>query len=191
MNNSRTLTMTYSALLCALLCIGAYFRIPIPFSPVPFTFQVAIVLIIACMLSPKNTAITISLYILIGLLGLPVFSSGGGLSAIFTASFGYLIGFLAGGVLMSYIYSSKLFKNRFVAFIIGTLSCLIVIYLIGVSYMYLLLNLYLNSPISISTAITKGALLFWIVDLAKASLAFIIVTALEKATVKTRRPLKS
>lgn len=180
--------LTYSALLCALLCISAFIRFPLFPFPVQFTLQVLIVFIIAGLLNPVYCAITISLYIVLGLSGLPVFSAGGGIGYILTPYFGYILGFLFGSMAMSKIYSSRLIKRKLVAYGLGAVTAIIIIYTIGVIYMYLIMNLYLKSSITFFDTVYKGALIFIALDIFKAVIAYLILNALEKATGITRRP---
>ncbi|MCB5624660.1 biotin transporter BioY, partial [Bifidobacterium animalis] len=61
-----------------------------------FTLQFFFVLLAGILLGPKLGALAVLLYVVIGLLGLPIFAAGGGLAYIVRPSFGYLIGFIAG-----------------------------------------------------------------------------------------------
>lgn len=176
--------ITYCAILCALLCVSAYISFPIPIAPVKFTMQPVVVIIIGALLDRKHTAFTILTYILLGLVGLPVFSSGGGLGYVFTPSFGYLIGFLFGAMALSSIYRSKAIKNKVLRYSIGVLALIAIIYVIGVSYMYVILNFYMGSAMNASDAIYKGALIFLPLDVLKAVIAYFIIIALEKVVKK-------
>lgn len=80
------------ALFAALIALGAFVKIPFP--GVPLTLQGVFVLLAGLLLGPQKGLLAVSLYIFIGLAGLPVFSGGGGIAYIFRPSFGYLLGFL-------------------------------------------------------------------------------------------------
>ena len=76
--NFSTLELTKMALLTALICVSAYIVIPLPFSPASLTAQTLVVNLIALLLTPRQAAFTIVVYMLLGLSGLPVFSGGVG-----------------------------------------------------------------------------------------------------------------
>ena len=94
--------MTISALLAVLLVVSAYLSIPLPISSVAFTAQSLMVMLIGLSM-PVNIAFTsVGLYLLLGAIGLPVFSNGtAGLTVLFGPTGGYLFGFLIGVVVMS------------------------------------------------------------------------------------------
>ena len=68
--------MVFASLFAALTAAGAYIQIPIPFSPVPFTLQVLFVLLAGSMLKSKWGSLSMIVYALLGIAGLPVFSGG-------------------------------------------------------------------------------------------------------------------
>ena len=68
-------------------------KIPVPV--VPFTLQLLFTMTAGLLLGGKLVAASVGAYILIGLLGLPVFAEGGGPAYILKPSFGYIIGFAA------------------------------------------------------------------------------------------------
>ena len=74
----NTLELTKMGLLTALICVSAYIVIPLPFSPASLTAQTLVVNLIALLLTPRQAAFTIIVYIFLGLTGLPVFSGGVG-----------------------------------------------------------------------------------------------------------------
>lgn len=84
-------SMALISLFAALTTVGAYLKVPVPV--VPFTFQV-FVSISGILLGPKNGAFAQLLYAILGLIGIPVFTQGGGISYIFNPTFGYIIGFI-------------------------------------------------------------------------------------------------
>lgn len=87
------------AVLCALMIVSCL--VTIPLGPVPFTLQTAVIITIVLLCDVKETALTTGTYVLMGTIGLPVFS--GMTSGLIRASTGYLIGFIVGGVVASWL----------------------------------------------------------------------------------------
>lgn len=89
-----------SALLVALLVVSCLFTIPL--GPVPFTLQTATVILVALLCSPRQAALVIGVYLLMGAVGLPVFSGmTGGPGKLAGPTGGFLVGFLVGAVAAS------------------------------------------------------------------------------------------
>ena len=79
-----------------LVALAAQIAIPLPFSPVPITGQTLAVLLIGALLGSRRSAGSLSLYLIEGALGLPVFAGGrSGLAYMLGPTGGYLIGFVA------------------------------------------------------------------------------------------------
>lgn len=118
-----------------LLALLARLSIPIPFSPVPITGQTFGVLFLGALLGCRIGTLSVIMYIVEGMLGLPVFA---GLSVGFLYLFGptggYLIGFIPAAFTVGY-FIEKGFSNRvlttFLTMVIGTL----VIFIFGVSWL--------------------------------------------------------
>ena len=90
---SRTRSMIVAALMAALLAASAWIVLPI--GAVPVTLQVFIVLLVGLLLSPGWAAASVGVYVLMGAIGVPVFSGGmGGLGVLAGPTGGYIIGFL-------------------------------------------------------------------------------------------------
>ena len=66
----NTVELTKMALLTALICVSAYIVIPLPFTPASLTAQTLVVNLIALLLTPRQAAFTMVVYILLGLTGL-------------------------------------------------------------------------------------------------------------------------
>ena len=98
----KTHDLTKMAICITLLCISSYVSFPLPLSPVMITTQTIIINLIALILTPKQAFVTVSLYIIMGLIGLPVFSGGAsGLAKILSPTGGFIMGFLIAAPLMS------------------------------------------------------------------------------------------
>ena len=86
--------MAKMAMCVALISIGGYIAFPTPFSPVLVTATTLALGITALVLPPKQTAVAILVWILLGAVGIPVFSGGqGGLGKLLGPSGGFFPGF--------------------------------------------------------------------------------------------------
>jgi len=116
-----------------LLAISA--KIKIPFYPVPMTMQTFVVLFLGISFGYKIAIATVSLYLIEGILGLPVFSNsperGTGLAYFTGPTMGYLIGFLTASFLASYI---KVSDNYFIVITKLVLS-VSSIYILGILWL--------------------------------------------------------
>ncbi len=147
----------------ALTAAGAFIKIPI--APVPITLQNFFVILSGIILGPKAGALSQIVYIIIGLIGLPVFSGGGGPSYIFKPTFGYILGFIAASAIAGYMMKPGgfNFKRVFGASALGMLA----IYLVGVPYLALYLYFIMHNAEAAGIAVKTGMLLFIPGDLAK------------------------
>ncbi|MPQ42885.1 biotin transporter BioY [Clostridium tarantellae] len=152
----KTRDYTLIALFAALTAIGAFINIPVPY--VPFTLQYFFCALGAILLGSKKGMLVQLLYVGIGLIGVPVFTKGGGPQYIFQPTFGYLIGFIIGAYIIGKI-SENVKKLNTKTVLISTLVGLTIIYLFGVSYLYFIQNFYLGVPMSLATAIYSGMIL--------------------------------
>lgn len=154
---TRTRSMLLCGLFAALTAIGAFITIPIP--PVPFSMQIFFAILSGLILGANQGAASVGVYILLGLIGLPVFTKGGGLSYIFQPTFGYLIGFVAGAWLAGYIVKKRgdySIKTMLLAAFAGAGAD----FVIGIPYFYLIMNLYLQNEMGIGAVVYSTFLLF-------------------------------
>ena len=95
---SRTKEIVLCGLSIALMAVSAW--ITVPFGPIPFTLQTLAIMFVLFALTPKCALISIAGYLVLGAIGLPVFSSfKGGLAALLGPTGGFITGFLiAGGI---------------------------------------------------------------------------------------------
>ena len=112
---SKLIKYIFIALLGSIL-LAISSKVKIPFYPVPMTMQTLVVLLIGICFGWKLGVATISLYILEGIIGLPVFSGtpekGVGLAYFMGPTMGYLIGFIVAGYLAGkFIYDNNYFLN--------------------------------------------------------------------------------
>ena len=157
-----------------LLAISA--KIKIPFYPVPMTMQTFVVLFLGISFGYKIALATVSLYLIEGILGLPVFSNsperGIGLAYFTGPTMGYLIGFLTACFLASYI---KVSDNYLI---------IITKLILSVSSIYILGILWLGTLIGWDKPIFElGVTPFLLAEIFKISL----LTILTKKILKFRK----
>jgi len=145
--------MILISIFAALTAVGAFIKIPTPL--VPFTLQFFFCAYSGIFLGARNGLYSQLLYVTIGLIGIPVFASGGGPAYILQPTFGYLLGFMA----CSYIIgrcTQNISKLTFFKIFSTVLLGLCFVYLFGVTYLYFIVNFYLHKPMTMITAITVG-----------------------------------
>lgn len=147
---SRTHRMVLCALFAALIAVGAFLRIPVPL--VPFTMQTFFVGLAGMLLGKKLGAASALLYMFIGLVGLPVFTQGGGVGYVLKPTFGYIVGFVLGAYVTGAI-ARKVREPSHKRLFAAALAGLGTIYTVGTAYFYLMSNFYLGNSISIGTAL--------------------------------------
>lgn len=121
--------IAYSAAFIGLISIGAW--VSIPFFPVPLTLQTLFVLLAGAVMK-RYAVIPVSLYVLLGALGLPVYHTGvTGIGVLLGPTGGYLIGFIFAALIVGLAYEHTSETIRITGLIAGT----IVIYIFGVAWL--------------------------------------------------------
>lgn len=159
--------MTMLALAFACLTgLSAFIRVYTPFSPVPFTAQVFMVLLSGAVLGKYWGGISQALYLGIGLMGMPWFANGtGGIEILYGPTAGYLFGFVLAAFLIGWLTDkypeSRKFRMQVPVMLLGIL----VIYACGVPV------LALSAGIGLLDAVLIGGGIFLAFDIVKAMLA--------------------
>ena len=160
--NTTILGLILISMFAALTAIGAFIKIPIP--PVPVSLQFLFCAYSGMLLGSKKGMISQLLYVGIGLIGIPVFTKGGGPGYIFQPTFGYLLGF----ILCSFIIGSltEKYKDQKIVFrFLSVLAGLAAVYAVGVPYLYFMWNHLNETKIAWQTAILWGFTPFIIPDI--------------------------
>lgn len=143
----KTIDLIYSALFATLIMIGANITSFVPFltvGGVPITLQTFFAILAGLVLGAKKGAIACAVYMFIGLAGAPVFSKfSGGFSAILLPTFGFIVTFIISAYIAGKI--AEKFQTR-LAYIIGALIAMAVIYIIGTTWMYFAYTLWASAP---------------------------------------------
>ena len=161
------------ALVVALTAVAAQISIPLPFTPVPFTFQPMVVLVGAMALGARLGMTSQLMYLALGIAGLPVFAA----SATLPPGVGRLFG-PTGGYLMAYPFAAFLcgwlaergWDRRYVTSLAAMLAGLAVIYAGGVAWRLALMR-------SFDLAVATSVLPFLVPDFVKAAAAASLLPA--------------
>lgn len=143
----RLIAMTQIPLFAVLMIVCA--RIGIAGSPIPITLQLPMAILSGLLLGPWKGSAAQGLYLLMGLLGLPVFSGGGGLSYVLMPSFGFLLGFpisaFIAGACSDWIGDKQRSTlGTYTALFLSSVSAIVICYLTGAGYLYLFSNYFLG-----------------------------------------------
>jgi biotin transport system substrate-specific component len=161
--------MILTALFAALTAVGAFIEVPL--GPVSFTLQILFTALAGIMLGARLGALSQLVYVVIGLLGVPIFSGRiGGLAVISKPSFGYLIGFIVGAYVIGKIVEGSS-RPSFIKLFIASFVGIAVIYAVGVPYLYFIINNVVGKSMSFSAALKAGLIIFIPGDLIKCTIA--------------------
>lgn len=160
MKKVKTVTLTSIAIMSAVLCVLGPMSISLPFSPVPLSLATIGIFLSLYVLGVRFGNLSIIIYLIIGAVGLPVFSFfSGGIGKIAGPTGGYLIGYiflaLIAGLFIEKFKTNKLLQ--FLGMVLGTLVC----YLIGTIW------LSFQAKIGFISALTVGVLPYIVFDLIK------------------------
>lgn len=143
---SKTKDLILCALFAALIVVGTFIKIPIPL--IPFTLQFLFTMLAGLLLGGKLGAVSVCVYIVLGLIGLPVFADGGGIAYILKPSFGYIIGFAVASYVTGCI-ANKVKNPSYKRLLAANFIGLGIVYFLGMLYYYLISYFYLKNPIGI------------------------------------------
>ena len=195
-SRSRSRELVFCALSIALMVVCAW--VTVPFGPVPFTLSTFALLFVLFTLPPRTAFAAIAGYVLLGALGLPVFSSfKGGLAALLGPTGGFIVGYLVAAafalmvgallcrlpyfsregcsvrttVFMGYTFSSALLVRRFIE---GVLF-LVVLYLFG--WVWLMISAHIDPLAAFLSAVAP----FVVIDVLKMMAALVLAQAVSVA----------
>ena len=159
--------LTEIALFAALLCVSSFVYIPLP---VPITMQTLVMFSALFILGGRGGSIAVFVYILLGALGLPVFSGfSGGISRLFDATGGYILGMLLASLLWwlldTLLPKKELFK------IINSGAALLAIYTFGTLWFTFV---YADGEKTLGAVLLSSVAPFIIPDAIKLYLAYYI-----------------
>ena len=171
----HTKELTYIALMVGVIAICSWISVP---TVVPFTLQTFAVFAAVLLLGGKRGTLAIIFYILLGMVGAPVFSNmNGGISFLIGLTGGYIVGFVFVG-LIYWLFETLLQKKlwwQICALVLGLAVC----YAFGTGWFMLVYGDRFGA-ISLSSALTMCVLPFIPVDLVKLAAAILLTKAVEK-----------
>lgn len=187
--NTTTMDMVLISFFSALIAICSQIQIP---ATIPFTLQTFAIFVTAGILGLKNGTISVLIYIILGLIGVPVFSGfSAGAASLFGLTGGYIIGFIFTAIFVGassdfidkkfHTYkSSKKEITKTVLYIISMIIGLCLCYTFGTIW-FMVVYLKINSvTISLSTALSLCVLPFVIFDILKIVAAVIVINRVKK-----------
>lgn len=165
--NVRKLAM--SSVIAALMCLTGMLLHWAP-ALIPFSVLPVFVYLSGLILGAEYAAMAMLVYLVLGLFGLPVFASApfGGFGYILKPTFGFLLGYVASAYVVGRVYrEGSLWRG-----IVGVLCGLVILYLFGLSYLYMILHWVLHQSTSVAGVLTIGFVpLLFLGDLIKAGIA--------------------
>ncbi len=171
----RTRKAVLVALFAVLSAVGAFVRVPLP---VPFTLQVPAVLLAGVALGPWLGAASQLAYIVVGLLGLPVFATGGGPGYVLTPTFGFLVGFVLAAAVVGLVAGDPA-RSGTPRVALALALGIVAIYFVGVPWFGWNLAVYQQKEVPAAT-LWKFATLYLPLDLVKAALLLPVVRAIRR-----------
>lgn len=173
--NTKTKELTLIGMMAAVICIAGPLSLPLPFSPVPISLTNLAVYFSVYILGMKRGTASYFVYLLLGLVGVPVFSAfTSGPAKLFGSTGGYLIGFLFMALICGYFidrWEGQVLAS-FIGMVIGTVVC----YLFGTIWLAYQMSLGSDQTFvdMLPTAFVAGVLPFIVGDLAKIAISLLI-----------------
>ena len=126
--------------------MGAFIKVPVPV--VPFTLQFLFTMLAGLLLGSRMGAVSVAVYMLLGLAGLPIFTEGGGIWYVLKPSFGYIIGFCIGAYVTGKM-AEKMRKLTMAGYLLANFTGLFIVYGMGMMYYYIICNYVIDTPIGV------------------------------------------
>lgn len=144
-----TRDMALCGLFAALIGTGAFIRITLPLQPYPmhFTLQWFFVLLAGFLLGSKLAFASVATYLIVGLVGVPVFAAGGGPAYLIRPTFGFLLGFAFAAWIIGFL-CEIMRPSGMLKMMIPATAGLVVYYAAGVLYFYFISNYVISMPVA-------------------------------------------
>ena len=167
--------LVYTALFAVLTAVGAFLRIPLGVSSI--TLQFLFTAMAGVLLGPGCGALSQGVYVALGLMGLPIFTTGGGFGYVLQPTFGFLLGLIPAAAIIGAISGKSTSPLRIALACAAGLAAL---YAVGVPYMALILNGYMGKNMSLSALLWAGMIPFLPGDAIKTAVTALLCPLLRK-----------
>ena len=172
--------LVLAGVFAALTAVCGFLKIPLGFMSI--TLQTMMAALAGILLGAKWGAASQGVYLALGLLGLPIFTQGGGPGYIFQPSFGFLLGFPLTAAVSAWLVKDHTSPLRIAwAATVGILAG----YVIGTPYMGLILNVYMGKGLDVWTVVKTGCLIYLPGEAVKVLATAVIAPPLKRALQKS------
>ena len=172
--------LVYTALFAALTAAGAFLRIPLGVSSI--TLQFLFTAMAGVLLGAGCGALSQAVYVALGLIGLPIFTTGGGFAYVLQPTFGFLLGLIPTAAVIGALTRRNASPVRVA---LACVAGLAVLYAVGVPYMALILNGYMGKGMSVSGLLWAGMLPFLPGDAIKIAMTALLCPPAAQAHSRT------
>lgn len=174
---SKTQDIVFIALFAVLIAVCSWISIP---TTIPFTMQTFAVYLTLNFLGAKKGTLSVCIYLMLGLIGVPVFANfTSGVGILFGVTGGYMIGWIISGFIMWLL--EKLLGRKLWAQAVAMLTGLAVCYIVGTVW-FMVVYAQNTGPVGLWTALLWCVIPFIIPDLVKLALALWLSQRLKKIT---------
>ena len=173
MQHRKTLMLVLTALFAALTAVGAFFKIPFALAAISLQF----LFMAGILLGAGYGALSQLVYVLIGLVGVPIFALGGGFSYVLQPTFGFLLGLIPSAFVIGKLAKRPL---TFWRTALAMLAGLAVLYAVGVPYLALIANAYLGKGLTFWQVLKNGMLIYLPGDLLKIAFGSFLCVAITR-----------
>lgn len=173
--------LVYTALFAALTAAGAFLRIPLGVSSI--TLQFLFTAMAGVLLGAGGGALSQAVYVALGLLGLPIFTAGGGFGYVLQPTFGFLLGLIPSALIIGLLTKKS---RKPVRIVLSCVAGLAALYAVGLPYMALILNVYMDKGLDFWAVLKSGMLPFLPGDALKIAVAAVLFPKLSVLFDKKR-----
>ena len=181
-----TLDIAQCGVVIALIAVAA--QVTVAIGPVPFTLQLLVVVLASLIFSPRQAAIALAGYLLLGLAGLPIFSgAAGGFAKLAGPTGGYLYGFLVSAVLGSFLRRLVLGDptragkpRRIASDVVACLVTVVVCYAVGTVH-FMAVSAFAGTSVELGYVLGACVIPFIVPDVLKCVAAVLVAWALRAA----------
>ena len=173
---TKTRGMALAALFAVLTAVASWLKIPTGLMAITMLYLGTA--LSGAVLGPKWGAVSQLVYVLLGLVGLPFFTKGGGFWYVLEPSFGFVLGLIPAAAVVGALRGDGQKPLRLLA---ASAAGLGVLYLVGLPYMYLILNVYLGQGMPVRTLVWAGMVVYLPGDALKLVITALLAPVLNRA----------